>query len=147
TEPSTTMYHRPISTWAKGSVGPVRITVSIVKMTRRMKKVARTTRRISDRCFWTASPGWRFWLGGLTGEVYGPVGGEGADHHWRGPPRPTNLPAPPPRATAGPGAGVAREPGRGLTAAAISGRHPVPPVSWPSIGGIGLPPRRGEGVR
>lgn len=32
----------------------------------------------------------------------------------------------------GPGARVAREPGQGLTAAAISGRHPVPSVSWAS---------------
>ncbi len=34
--------------------------------------------------------------------------------------------------TAGPDARVARESGQGLTAAAISGRHPVPSVSWPS---------------
>ncbi len=39
--------------------------------------------------------------------------------------------------TAGPGARVARESGQGLTAAAISGRHPVPPVSWPSTSAMG----------
>lgn len=38
------------------------------------------------------------------------------------------------RSAAGPGARVAREPGQSLIAAAISGRHPVPPVSWPPTG-------------
>ena len=38
----------------------------------------------------------------------------------------------------GPVHGLCREPGQGLTAAAISGRDPVPPVSWPSIPGVGF---------